>query len=68
MVCNCCVFNIQGITHLSSCEECKIIANQISVKYKFKWYEFHIQLIRDYPEIRLIIELFCLVSIGVWIV
>jgi hypothetical protein len=42
------------------------MANQISVKYK--WYEFHIQLIRDYPEIRLEIELFCLVVIGVWII
>ena len=29
---------------------------------------FYFQLIRDYPEIRLGIELFCLVAIGVWIV
>lgn len=77
MECKCCIFNIQGITHLSQCEECKKQkksinitnqTNQIPVKYKFKWYEFHIQLIRDYPEIRLWIELFCLVAIGVWII
>jgi hypothetical protein len=73
------VFGIQGIAYLSQCEKCKkqkksinIInitnqSNQIPVKYKFKWYEFHIQLIHDYPEIRLGIELFCLIAIGVWI-
>ena len=80
MECKCCVFGIQGIGYLSQCEECKkqkksinIInitnqTNQIPVKYKFKWYEFHIQLIRDYPEIRLGIELFCLTAISVWII
>lgn len=56
MTYNCCIFNVQGIAYLSQCEKCKkqkkltnIInqTNQFSVKYKFKWYEFHVQLIRD---------------------
>lgn len=59
MTYNCCIFNVQGIAYLSQCEKCEkckkqkkltnIInqTNQFSVKYKFKWYEFHIQLIRD---------------------
>lgn len=74
MVCNCCIFNIQGITYLSQCEECEKqkksinIINQIPDKYKFKWYEFHIKLIRNYPEIRLGFKLFCLVAFGVWII
>lgn len=70
MDCKCCVFVICGKSHLSQCEECKKKDNIFDVtiiKPKLKWYQAHIQLIRDFPWIRLGIELYCLISIGIWI-
>ena len=74
MECKCCVFNIQGITYLSQCNECVKQKKTISitkltqVEYKFKWYELHIKIIRDYPEIRLGVEIYCMISICIWFI
>lgn len=69
MTCKCGVFSIQGITYLAQCVECKnntVHTNHVPTEYKFKWYEFHIWIVRDCPKIRLGIELYCLVAICIW--
>lgn len=78
MYCGCCFFIHQNNKYFIQCEKCK--KNSISqlgqnentnickghYQNQYKWYEFHKKIIRTNPEIRLIVELFCLFGFGIW--
>ena len=71
MKCKCSVFIIDKTKYFVQCEKCK---NGTDINYelfdnneylkKFKWYEQHTLMIRDNPNLRLGLNLFCLYGYG----
>jgi hypothetical protein len=66
MNCYCAIFFIDGKKFISECDKCKNQPINVPIKYIFKWNELHIKILRDYPTIRLFIELFILCGYTLW--
>jgi hypothetical protein len=77
MECKCSVLTIGGVKYFVQCEKCKrnpnpnitsvptnTNTNTDTDTNKFNWYERHILLIRDNPDFRLGLNLFCLFGYG----
>lgn len=64
MNCKCCILFLNNKKYLVKCIECKNIPDETTnkTKYKFNWYEKHIELIRDYPDFRICVELILLIG------
>jgi hypothetical protein len=59
MNCQCAILVKSNKKYLLQCNLCKIKTIE---PIKYNWYEYYIILIRDYPNFRLGIELFCLIG------
>lgn len=69
MNCNCAILFLDNKKYLVKCPNCKnkideniIDENNVSHKYKFRWYEKHVELIRDNPHLRTGVELLLLIG------
>jgi hypothetical protein len=70
MVCKCATLFLDNKKYLVKCNDCKNIIgstdNELDGKsdnkYQFRWYEKHIEIQRDNPEIRMGIELLLLIG------
>jgi hypothetical protein len=72
MTCNCAILFLDNKKYLVKCISCSNISNSIDnksnneindeFKYKFKWYEKHIEIYRDCPQIRMGVELILLIG------
>ena len=64
MLCKCAILIKENKKYLVKCDYCK--TNPITFyQSKYKWYEYPVILIRDNPELRLIIGLYCLFGYAV---
>lgn len=72
--CECAIFELNNIKYYIQCEKCKKYKKEIGISYnsnitntsksEYKWYEQHIILVRDNPDFRLGLNLFCLFGYG----